>query len=169
MGIVNTISLERRQNLRKSKNILKKWNLEAIKFYLGKIIAILVLQDHLLPIYYGFQDLYAPLRPAPNRLRSGVRKVPFSSRMQTTSPHYWSGLERKNSFSSPNPQEEVRHPKWSHMHKTSSSFIFSSSWPKFSHHDLFSCLHLLGSKATLTSFLYDSLFLLMTLLPNSLQ
>lgn len=36
-------------------------------------------------------------------------------------------------------------------------------------HDLFSYPHLLGSKATLTSFLYDSLFLLMTLLPNSLQ
>lgn len=55
---------------------------------------MLVLHDHLLPIYYGFQDLYAQPRPAPNRLSSGVRKVPLFSRMQTTSPHYWNGLER---------------------------------------------------------------------------
>ena len=159
-----TMILERRQNLRKSKNMLKKWEFRSHKFYLDKSIAILVLHDHLLPIYYGFQDLYAQPRPAPNRLSSGVRKVPFSSRMQTTSPHYWNGLERTLSLPQIPRRKYViqgdhictkHHPGlYSHLHDPSSPTM---------------TYYLPGPKATLANFLYDALFLLMTLFPNSLQ
>lgn len=53
--------------------------------------------------------------------------------------------------------------------KLHSALYLSSSHPRLSHHDLSSCLRLLGSKSTLANFLYASLFLTMTLFPNSLN
>lgn len=93
-GMVNVISLPRRQKLGKRRIHKRSGNLDAIQFYLGQITAVLVRHDHLPQIYYGFWHLYAQPRPAPNRLRSGVRKVSFSTRMQTAFPRYGKGLER---------------------------------------------------------------------------